>query len=192
MELLLGWVRTQHRVHGSGLKGGHCSGVCYRLPKREDQVGEALYRPIGEASCPQSLVVKGESNHPIICWRDNPVGQKHSRRFLECVDDNFFLQVMQKPLRRSAMMDFVLTNKEGLVGNVKLKGSLSFSGQELVEFKILGPAKRLHSKLSALDFRRTLSSLFKELLSRLPWNEALEERGAQRSWLTLKVHLLQV
>lgn len=90
------------------------------------------------------------------------------------------------------MMDFVLTNKEGLVGNVKLKDSLSFSGQELVEFKILGPAKRLHSKLSALDFRRTQSSLFKELLSRLPWNEALEERGAQRSWLTLKVHLLQV
>lgn len=156
-------------------------GVCYRLPKWEDQVGEALCRQIGEASCSQSLVLNGEFNHLIICWRDNPVGQKYSRMFLECIDDNFFFQVMEELLRKSAMMDFVLTNKEGLVGNVKLKGSLSCSSQELVEFKILGATKRLHSKLSALDFRRAESGLFKELLSRLPWNKALEEKGAQRN-----------
>ncbi|RMC15809.1 hypothetical protein DUI87_08013 [Hirundo rustica rustica] len=66
------------------------------------------------------------------------------------------LEVMEEPLRRNAMMDFVLTNKKGLVRNVKLKGSLSCSGQELFEFKILEAAKRLHSKLSALDFRRAV------------------------------------
>lgn len=120
----------------------------------------------------------------------NTVGQKHSRRFMECVD-NFFPQVMEEPLRRSAVILFALTKKEGLVGDVKLKGSLSCSGQELGEFKILGAGRGLHSKLSVLDFRRTESGLFNELLSRLPWNEALEEQGAQRSWLILKVCLLQ-
>lgn len=60
-----------------------------------------------------------------------------------------------------------------------------------MEFKNFGATKTLHSKLSALDFRRAEFGLFKELLSRLPWNEALEERGAQRSWLILKVHFLQ-
>lgn len=86
-------------------------GVCYRLPKWEDQIGETLCRQIGGASCSQSLDLKGEFSHPIICWRDNPVGQKHSRGFLEYVDGNFFLQVMWEPLRRSAVLDFVLTNK---------------------------------------------------------------------------------
>ncbi|GAB0179267.1 hypothetical protein GRJ2_000392000 [Grus japonensis] len=60
-----------------------------------------------------------------------------SRRFLECVDDNFLLQVIEEPTRRGAMLDLVPTNKEGLVGNVKLKGSLGCSDHEMVQFKIL-------------------------------------------------------
>jgi len=33
------------------------------------------------------------------------------------------LQVIEEPTRRGAIMDLVLTNKEGLVGNVKVKDS---------------------------------------------------------------------
>jgi len=43
-------------------------------------------------------------NHPNICWRDNTAGRKQSRRFLECTDDNFFLQVIEEPTRRGAML----------------------------------------------------------------------------------------
>jgi len=35
--------------------------------------------------------------------------------------------VTEEPTRRGAMLDLVLINKEGLVGNVKLKGSLGCS-----------------------------------------------------------------
>lgn len=45
------------------------------------------------------------------------------------------------------MLDLVLTNKEGLVGNVKLKGRLASSNHEMVEFKILRAVRRAHSKL---------------------------------------------
>lgn len=37
--------------------------------------------------------------------------------------DNFFLQVTEEPTRRGAMLHFVLTNKEELVGNVKPNNS---------------------------------------------------------------------
>ncbi|GAB0176597.1 hypothetical protein GRJ2_000124900 [Grus japonensis] len=84
----------------------------------------------------------GDFNHPNICWRDNTAGHKQSRRFLECVDDNFLLQVIEEPTRRGAMLDLVLTNKERLVGNVKLKGSLGCSDHEMVEFKILRAARK--------------------------------------------------
>jgi len=43
------------------------------------------------------------------------------------------------------MLDLVLTNKEGLVGNVKLKGSLGCSDHQIVDFKILRTARRVHS-----------------------------------------------
>ncbi|KFQ96524.1 hypothetical protein Y956_02301, partial [Nipponia nippon] len=48
-----------------------------------------------------------------------------------------------------------------------------------------------HSKLTTLDFRRADFDLFRDLLGRVPWDKALEGRGAQESWLIFKVHLLQ-
>ncbi|PKU45887.1 hypothetical protein llap_3829 [Limosa lapponica baueri] len=43
-------------------------------------------------------------------------------------------------MRRGAMLDLVLTNKEGLVGNVKLKNS----DHKVVEFKILRVTSMVH------------------------------------------------
>ncbi|GAB0208696.1 mitochondrial enolase superfamily member 1 [Grus japonensis] len=133
----------------------------------------------------------GDFNHPDICWRDDAAEHKQSRKFLECVDDNFLLQVIEEPTRRGAMLDLLLTNKEGLVGDVKLKGSLGCSDHEMVEFRILRTARRAHSKLATLDFRRADFGLFRDLLGRIPWDKALEGRGAQDSWLIFKGHLLQ-
>ncbi|GAB0175756.1 hypothetical protein GRJ2_000040800 [Grus japonensis] len=196
MELHLGmdeepteslWVR----IKGSAGTGDIIAGVCYRPPDQEDRVDEALYRQIGAASRSQALVLMGDFNHPDICWRGNTAGHKQSRRFLECVDDNFLLQVTGEPVRRGVMLDLVLTNKEGLVGDIKLKGSLGCSDLEMVEFKILRAARRAHSKLTTLDFRRADFGLFRDLLGRIPWDKVLEGRGAQDSWLIFKDHLLQ-
>ncbi|GAB0193896.1 hypothetical protein GRJ2_001854900 [Grus japonensis] len=151
---------------------------------------EFLYRQIGAASRSQALVLMGDFNHPSICWRDNTAGHKQSRKFLEYIDDNL-LQVIEEPKRRGAMLDLVLSNKEGLVGDVKLKGSLGCSDHEMVEFKIPRAVRRVHSKLTALDFRRADLGLFRDLLGRIPWDKALEGRGTQDSWLVFKGHLLQ-
>ncbi|GAB0203506.1 interleukin-6 receptor subunit beta [Grus japonensis] len=100
MELHLGmdekltkslWVR----IKGSTGTGDIIAGICYRPPDQRDRADEALYRQIGAASCSQALVLMGNFNHPDICWRDNTAGHKQSRRFLECVDDNFLLQGSQ-------------------------------------------------------------------------------------------------
>jgi len=59
--------------------------------------------------------------------------------------------VTEEPTRRGAMVDLVLTNKEGLVGNVMLKCSLGCSDREMVEFKIFRATRRVHSKMTTLD-----------------------------------------
>ncbi|GAB0209914.1 hypothetical protein GRJ2_003457100 [Grus japonensis] len=181
------WVRIKGRAGA----GDIIVGVCYRPPDQGDRADEALYRQIGAASHSQALVLIGDFNHPDICWRDNAAERKQSRKFLECVDDNFLLQVTEEPMRRGAMLDLILTNKEGLVGDVKLKGSLGCSDHEMVEFRILRAARRAHSKLTTLDFRRAGFGLSRDLLGRIPWDKALEGRGSQDSWLVFKGHLLQ-
>ncbi|KFW73581.1 hypothetical protein AS28_12130, partial [Pygoscelis adeliae] len=42
-----------------------------------------------------------------------------------------------------------------------------------------------------LHFRRADSGLFRDLLGRVPWDKAMEGRGAQESWVIFKDHLLQ-
>ncbi|KAJ7407440.1 dtw domain-containing protein 2 [Pitangus sulphuratus] len=106
----------------------------------------------------------GEFNQPSICWRDNTAGGKQSRRFLEFMDANSLLQVTEELMRRGAVVDLVLTNKEGLVGNVKLKGSLGCSDHKMVELKILRAVRRVHSNLVILDFRSADFGLIRELL----------------------------
>ncbi|GAB0179991.1 hypothetical protein GRJ2_000464400 [Grus japonensis] len=102
MELHLGmdeepteslWVRIKGRAGA----GDIIAGVCYRPPDQGDRADEALYRQIGAASRSQALVLMGDFNHPDICWRDNAAERKQSRKFLECVDDNFLLQVIEEP-----------------------------------------------------------------------------------------------
>jgi len=90
------------------------------------------------------------------------------------------------------VLDLVLTNREGLVGNVKVKGSLGCSEHEMMEFKILRAERRAQNKLTTLDFRRADSGVFGDLLGRVPYNKALEGREDQESLLLFKDHLLQV
>ncbi|PKU46342.1 glycerol kinase [Limosa lapponica baueri] len=99
--------------------------------------------------------------------------------------------MVEEPTNKGAMPDLILTKKEVWVGNVKLKGSLSCSDHEMVEFKILRAARRVRSKLTTLDFRRADFGLLRDLIGRVTWEKVLERRGAQESWLVFKDHLLQ-
>jgi len=74
---------------------------------------------------------------------------------------------------------------------VELKGSLGCSDHEMVDIKHLRAARRVHSKLTALNFSRVDFGLFRDLLGRVPWDQALEGGRAQESWLIFKDQLLQ-
>lgn len=103
----------------------------------------------------------------------------------------FILQVIEETTRRGSMLDLILINKEELMGNVKIKGSLGCNYHEMVQFGILRAARRNHRKLSILDFRRADFFLFSDLLGRIPWDEATEGRRIQEIWLIFMGHLLQ-
>lgn len=62
---------------------------------------------------------------PCVCWKDNAAGHKQSSRFLETISDNFLIQVTEEPTRGSALLDLILTNKQGLVRIVKVYSSFA-------------------------------------------------------------------
>ena len=132
----------------------------------------------------------GDFNHPDISWEDHTARYTQSRRFLQSIDDNFLMQVVEEPTRKGALLDLVLTNKEGLVEDVKVGGRLGCSDHEMVEFRILRGGSRAISRIKSLDLRRANFGLFKELLGGIPWARALEGRGVQECWLVFECHFL--
>ncbi|GAB0208404.1 hypothetical protein GRJ2_003306100 [Grus japonensis] len=177
-------------MKGQANMGDTVVGVDYRPPDQEEEVNEAFYRQLEVASQSQALVLMGDLNHPDICWKGNAAKHAQSRRFLQSIDDNFLTQVVEEPMRRGVLLDLVLTNKEGLVGDVKVGGSLGCSDHEMVEFRILHGRSRAVSRITTLDFRRANFGLLKDLLGRIPWVRALEGKGAQESWSIFRHHFL--
>ena len=88
-------------------------------------------------------------------------------------------------MRRGALLDLVLTNKEGLVEDVKAGGRLGCSDHEILEFKTLHGGSRAISRIKTLDLRRANFGFCKDLLGGIPWVRALEGRGGPRELVTV-------
>lgn len=58
----------------------------------------------------------GPHGGPSGFWRENNVGHKQYRRFLECINGNFLLHMIEGSTRRGAVLDLIHTNKEGQAG----------------------------------------------------------------------------
>ena len=56
--------------------------------------------------------------------------------------ENFLRQMVEESKRRDVLLDLVLTNKEGLVGNVKAWDSLGCTECDIVEFRTLRERKQ--------------------------------------------------
>lgn len=80
---------------------------------------------------------------------------------------------MENPKRKGTLLDLILTNKEGLDGDVKVESSLNCSDHEMVESRILRAGRRVKSKLTTLEFRKVDFVLFKSVLGRILWDKAL-------------------
>ncbi|CAM4672926.1 unnamed protein product [Lepidochelys kempii] len=165
-------------------------GVCYRPPDQRDEVDEAFFRQLTEATRSHALILMGDFNFPDICWESNTAVQ--SRKFLESVGDNFLAQVLEEPTRGGAFLDLLLTNWVELVGEAKVDGNLGGSDHELVEFRILTQGRKVSSRIRTLDFRKADFDSLRERMARIPRGTNLKGKGVQESWLYFKESLLRL
>ncbi|XP_032060951.1 olfactory receptor 14A16-like [Aythya fuligula] len=141
-------IKKNFMSFGKMLKGSRAQVVSFsilpvgdwdprRPPVQKEEVNEAFFRQLKVASESQALVLMGDFNHPGICWEDHTARHEQSRRFLQCIDDNFMTQVVEKPTRRCVLLDLVVTNEKELVEDVRVGGSPGCSDHNVVELRIL-------------------------------------------------------
>ncbi|RMC09666.1 hypothetical protein DUI87_13452 [Hirundo rustica rustica] len=177
------------RIKGKANKADILLGVCYRPPNQEEEVDNLFYKQLGNVSGSSALVLVGDFNLPDICWELNTAEKRQSRKFLECMEDNFLSQMVGEPTRGETMLDLLFVNRDGLVGDVVVGGCLGQSDHEIIEFSIFGEVRRNTSKTLALDFRRADFGLFRRLIQSIPWETALKNKRVQESWACLKTEI---
>uniref|UniRef100_A0A6G1R4T7 Uncharacterized protein n=1 Tax=Hypotaenidia okinawae TaxID=2861861 RepID=A0A6G1R4T7_9GRUI len=123
-------------------------------------------------------------------WKGDSDKHTQPRRFLQSTDGNFLTQVVKEPKRRRVLLDLVLTKKGGLVGDVKVGGSLGYndaSDDEMVEFRVLQGRSKAVSRITTLDLRRENFGLFKDKPGRIPQVRTIAHRIIQDSTISSKL-----
>ncbi|KAF1425232.1 hypothetical protein FQV24_0000448, partial [Spheniscus mendiculus] len=177
------WVRIREKAN----KADIMVGVCYRPPNQDEETDGIVYKQLGEVSQSLALILMGDFNLPDVCWKYSTEERKQSRRFLECVEDNFLTQLVSEPTREGAQLDLL----EGLVGDVMIGGRLGHSDHEMIEFSILREVRRGVSRTAPLDFRRADFGLLRGLIDRVPWEAVLKGKGVQEGWTFFKKEILK-
>ncbi|XP_009985073.1 PREDICTED: cadherin-18-like, partial [Tauraco erythrolophus] len=131
------WIRIRGKV-----KADIMVGVCYRPPNQDEEADEIFYKHLREVLESLALVLMVDFNLPDVCWKYNTAERKQSKRFLECVEDNFLTQLVSEPTREQASLNLLFANREGLVGDVMVASCLGHNDHKIIEFLILG---ELHS-----------------------------------------------
>ena len=71
----------------------------------------------------------------------------------------FVVKVMEEPMRRGVLLDLAFTNKEWLIGDVKVESSLRCNNHEIVEFRVLcGRSKAISRIATQTSGESTLTS----------------------------------
>lgn len=98
-----------------------------------------------------------------------------SGRFLKFVGENFLSQVLRQPSRKDAPLDL-------LVGMEKDSWGRGWPWpHEMVAFKTVSVMRKKDSRAAPLDLKRANAVLFREGLSRVPWESAAEGSGVARA-----------
>lgn len=164
--------------------------VCYRPTNQHEETDKSFYEHVAEVAQQLSLVLVVDFNFPSIHRKYKTAERKHTRKFLDSVENNFPKQKTKNPTGRSSLLELLFINGEGPVRDMDV-GSCFGHGDHITEFLILGEFRRRVSKTAALDFQRADFKLLRILVGRVPWESVLKGKIVQRDWTLLKEEILE-
>lgn len=129
---------------------------------------------------------------PDVCWKYNTTERKWSRRFLECMEDKFLMQLVREPNREGTPLDLLFAKRKGLLCDEKIGGCLGHSDPEMIALSILTEVRRGISRTATLDFQRADLGLFRRPVERVAWEAVLKDRGVQEGWTFFKTEIFKV
>ena len=138
-----------------------------------------------------SNVLIGDLNYPDIDWETESSGQK-ARDFVAAIVERGMEQHVEEPTHISGnLLDLILCDAEGMIGDVRVIGRLGKSDHETIRFRISVDAKRMTETQSYFDHRRADIKGMKANLASEKW-EDLKEMDVNDMWKRIKDKLQEL
>jgi len=110
-------------------------GICYRAPDSLKLRDEALFSLLNRVS-KEKVIIMGDFNYPELRWGENDT-VTDSHPFVECLNNNFFTQLVDEPSRCNNYLDLVLCSDENMVQPLTVGEPFETSDHQLIRFKLI-------------------------------------------------------
>ena len=134
-------------------------------------------------------VIVGDFNFPEINWESWSVSSSKTHptfKFIECLRDNFLFQhghanTRHRFCQEPSCLDFVLSDKEELMENMKIEDKLGASDHNSILFNITCQFEKEEVNQQRPNFYKADYRLIKEYLSQVDWSE-MKGLNTEDSW----------
>jgi hypothetical protein len=170
-------------------------GVCYRAPDSSELNDEKLYGLINSIS-KYRVVVMGDFNLPELDWGNLDNLDLHDP-FVDCLLNNFLLQLVDEPTRGKNYLDLVLSSEENMVQNLSVGEQFETSDHQVIRFDLVCRKNENKTTVKKYDYfradydevRKHMQALQQETSSNYFTNNISEVNDR---WINIKNNCLRI
>ncbi|KAF8367053.1 hypothetical protein PRIPAC_84882, partial [Pristionchus pacificus] len=149
--------------------------LLYRVPALSQACSEHIWEKLDDyTKCAHPTVIVGDFNLPEIKW---PKTTQHysgaSADFIKCCDEIGLVQLIQRPTRKDAFLDLLLSNSNSVAQNVEQLPNYGNSDHSAFLFQLLLAPVEQRAKY-VKNFRKADYGKINTLLANIDWNAFFE------------------
>ena len=118
---------------------------------------------------------------------------KEAKFIADIQQDSALHQLVQEPTRGSNTLDLLFTNVGDMIGDVRVIDGIIGSDHDAIQFDV--NTVRLHisrQKRYSYSFKKADFTLFRTILSKIPWGCCFFNNNVEESWMKFKDILFSV
>ena len=176
-------------------KGELLIGVCYRTPTVSiyDNNIDILLRDLLNELSGKRFMLMGDFNYPDIDWNAKqclPTASKETQYFLNCCEDNFYVQHITVETRLKSTLDLVITDSPEAVDSVQLLGQFADSDHSMLQWNVsyqhITHTNSQQGLTANYDYAKGNFAAMRQDLLAVDWTELLKPLPVEECWKTFK------
>ena len=181
------WAEVRNRKGAVTLLG-----VYYRPPNSNREVEEEIAKQIMDRCGGHRVVIVGDFNFPNIDWNLCRSNSSDGAVFVQCVQEGFLTQYVDRPTRGGATLDLVLGNEPGQVLDLVVGEHFGDSDHNSVSFVVAMEREKAIRQGKVYNWGRGNYDAVRQELGGIRWELKLSGKGTNEKWNFFKEQILRV